>query len=72
MKHNVTFASVHDSYWTHACDIPLMSRILREEFVRLHSSPLIESLDENFRSRYPQENFPKVPQKGKFDLENVK
>lgn len=71
-KQNVTFASVHDSYWTHACDIPLMSKILREEFVRLHSSPLIESLDENFRSRYPQETFPKVPLKGKFDLENVK
>jgi DNA-directed RNA polymerase, mitochondrial len=71
-KNNVTFASVHDSYWSHACDVPLMNKILREEFVRLHSSPLIESLDENFRSRYPQETFPKVPPKGKFDLDNVK
>jgi DNA-directed RNA polymerase len=71
-QQNVTFASVHDSYWSHACDVPLMAKILREEFVRLHSSPLIESLDENFRSRYPQETFPKVPIKGKFDLENVK
>jgi DNA-directed RNA polymerase, mitochondrial len=71
-KQDVTFASVHDSYWSHACDVTKMNKILREEFVRLHSSPLIEELDENFRSRYPQENFPKIPHKGKFDLENVK
>ena len=71
-KYNITFAAVHDSYWSHAADVKLMSKILREEFVKLHTSPLIEDLDENFRSRYPQENFPKVPVKGKFDLNNVK
>lgn len=71
-KQGITFASVHDSYWSHACDVPRMNKILREEFVRLHSSPLIEDLNENFKSRYPHETFPKIPVKGQFDLENVK
>lgn len=57
----ITFAAVHDSYWTHPCDIPEMSKLLREKFVKLHSSPLIENLNENFTSRFPHENFPKIP-----------
>jgi len=28
-KRDITFAAVHDSYWTHASDVPEMSAILR-------------------------------------------
>ena len=28
-KKDITFAAVHDSYWTHACDVRLMNKILR-------------------------------------------
>ena len=28
----LTFAAVHDSFWTHACDIDRMNIILRNEF----------------------------------------
>ena len=45
---NLTFAAVHDSYWTHAGDVNIMAKILRKQFVDLHSSPLIETLDESF------------------------
>ncbi|CAG8446044.1 12427_t:CDS:10 [Ambispora leptoticha] len=48
----LTFASVHDSYWTHACDIPMMSDILREEFVKLHEQPIMTKLREEFNKRY--------------------
>lgn len=34
----LSFASVHDSYWTHAGDIPVLSRLLREAFIELHTS----------------------------------
>mmetsp|Transcript_59973 Transcript_59973/g.82371 ORF Transcript_59973/g.82371 Transcript_59973/m.82371 type:complete len:80 (-) Transcript_59973:84-323(-) len=68
---NITFAAVHDSYWTHAGDIPRMNKILREQFVKLHKSPLIDNLNENFTSRYPHEKFPKIPEPGDFDLEEV-
>jgi len=47
-KINLTFAAVHDSYWTHAADVHVMNRILRQQFVDLHGSPLIETLNESF------------------------
>ena len=38
---NITFAAVHDSYWTHARDVDKMNRQLREAFVDLHERPLL-------------------------------
>ncbi|CAL9728247.1 DNA-directed RNA polymerase, mitochondrial [Monosporozyma unispora] len=46
------FASVHDSYWTHACDVEIMSKNLREQFIKLHEVDLIERLKEEFDERY--------------------
>lgn len=69
---NVTFAAVHDSYWSHACNTTAMNKALREQFVRVHGSPLLETLEENFLSRYPHEKFPEIPKRGSFDLDEVK
>lgn len=33
----MSFAGVHDSFWTHAGDIEQMNSILRDAFVELHS-----------------------------------
>src|SRR5882762_1015192 len=41
---NLTFASVHDSYWTHASDIDRMSEIIRNTFIALHSSDVLGKL----------------------------
>ncbi|KAK9271476.1 hypothetical protein L1049_001835 [Liquidambar formosana] len=38
------FAGVHDSYWTHACDVDEMSKILREKFVELYETPILENV----------------------------
>ncbi|KAJ2787266.1 DNA-directed RNA polymerase [Coemansia interrupta] len=46
------FASVHDSYWTHACDIDKMNDILRDQFVKLHERPIMEDLKAEFEERY--------------------
>ena len=35
---------VHDSYWTHACDVDQMNRILREKFVELYEQPILENV----------------------------
>lgn len=48
----LSFASVHDSYWTHACDVPVMNKILREEFVKLHTKNLIRKLRTELLTRY--------------------
>lgn len=37
-------AGVHDSYWTHACDVDLMNQILREKFVELYETPILEKV----------------------------
>lgn len=37
-------AGVHDSYWTHACDVDEMNKILREKFVELYETPILENV----------------------------
>jgi DNA-directed RNA polymerase len=46
------FAAVHDSFWTHASDIPNLNVILRDAFVRMHSEDIIGRLFEEFKARY--------------------
>jgi DNA-directed RNA polymerase len=46
------FAAVHDSFWTHAADIPNLSAILRDAFVRMHSEDIIGRLAAEFAARY--------------------
>ncbi|KAH7922516.1 DNA/RNA polymerase [Leucogyrophana mollusca] len=54
----VTFASVHDSYWTHACDIDKMSEIIRDTFIALHSSDVLGKLHDEFTERYKNYKIP--------------
>lgn len=42
----ITFAAVHDCYWTHACEVDQMNKICREQFVQLHSEPLVKQCGE--------------------------
>jgi DNA-directed RNA polymerase len=46
------FAAVHDSFWTHACDIPNLNTILRDAFVRMHSEDITGRLAAEFAARY--------------------
>ena len=48
----LTFASVHDSFWTHACDVPKMNELLRISFVKLHQTPVLENLYSELSRRY--------------------
>lgn len=43
-RQGLSFAGVHDSFWTHACDVPKLNKIIRQEFVRLHHSQIIRNL----------------------------
>lgn len=51
-KIGLTFMSVHDCYWTHACTVPEMNRICREQFVALHSQPILEDLSKYLMEKY--------------------
>lgn len=45
-KDKIAFASVHDSYWTHACSVDEMSVTLRDTFIELHSQDILGKLRE--------------------------
>lgn len=68
----LTFASVHDSYWTHPSDVDFMNAQLREAFVDLYSKPILEDLLESLQLRYPSVEFPPIPNRGNLNLELVK
>ncbi|KAL1370451.1 hypothetical protein HN51_000714 [Arachis hypogaea] len=70
-KAGLNFAGVHDSYWTHACDVDDMNRILREKFVELYEAPVLENLLESFEKNFPTLKFPPLPERGDFDLREV-
>lgn len=70
-KAGLTFAGVHDSYWTHACDVDEMNRILREKFVELYEMPILENLLDSFQKFFPKLVFPPLPERGDFDLRDV-
>ncbi|KAK1292190.1 hypothetical protein QJS10_CPB17g00167 [Acorus calamus] len=70
-KAGLQFAGVHDSFWTHACDVDQMNHILREQFVELYSIPVLENLLESFQASFPTLDFPPLPTRGDFDLREV-
>lgn len=72
IKEDIIFAAVHDSYWTHAATVDRMNQILRDQFIKLHSEPLLENLKRSLEIRYPNLKFPDIPQRGDFNLEKIK
>ena len=84
-RHGLTFASVHDCYWTHASHIDEMNFFCRKEFVALHSQPILDNLAHYLKSQLELHNQTKhVPhhadlvqavnqqiKKGEFDLTSV-
>ncbi|ULU14379.1 hypothetical protein L3Y34_016710 [Caenorhabditis briggsae] len=48
----ITFAAVHDCFWTHANSVDEMNQICRQQFVSLHSQPIVEQCSEWFKTTY--------------------
>ncbi|CAH2014745.1 unnamed protein product [Acanthoscelides obtectus] len=48
----VTFVSVHDCYWTHPSTVHIMNKICREQFVALHSEPILQDLSNFLADKY--------------------
>lgn len=62
-RENITFASVHDCFWTHGASVDDMNRVLREEFVAMHSEPILERLRTEFIQIYRDYKVPVVLKK---------
>ncbi|XP_058805084.1 DNA-directed RNA polymerase, mitochondrial isoform X3 [Phymastichus coffea] len=80
----IMYVSVHDCYWTHPCSVEIMNKICREQFVALHSEPILEDLSrflinkfsfdqllQNLRKLKLNETLARVPRQGDFNLEKV-
>uniref|UniRef100_A0A3Q1JU48 DNA-directed RNA polymerase n=1 Tax=Anabas testudineus TaxID=64144 RepID=A0A3Q1JU48_ANATE len=48
----LTFVSVHDCFWTHALTVDTMNKICREQFVALHSQPILKDLSNFLLQKY--------------------
>ncbi|EJD05121.1 DNA/RNA polymerase [Fomitiporia mediterranea MF3/22] len=71
-KAGLTFASVHDSYWTHAGSINKMNEIIRETFIALHESNVLERLRQEFLDRYKEYQIPLISLRSQSMLAKVK
>ncbi|CAN9500557.1 unnamed protein product [Ophioblennius macclurei] len=48
----LTFVSVHDCFWTHAITVDVMNKVCREQFVALHSEPILQELSNFLLQKY--------------------
>jgi DNA-directed RNA polymerase len=64
------FCMIHDSYGCHANDVPLMSRITREEFAGMHKTNQLQFFKEDVEKNLGV-NLPDVPVQGDFDVSTV-
>ena len=65
------FAMVHDSYGVHASDVDLLNRILREEFVRIYSEPVMWHFFKDLWKSNPGVALPSLPSPGTLDIRQV-
>ena len=49
---DLTFAAVHDSFWTHATDVDVMNGFIRDAFIQMHSENIVDRLAAEFSARY--------------------
>lgn len=54
-RHDISFVSVHDCFWTHPSTVDEMNRICREQFIVLHSEPILKDLSAFFLQEYQEQ-----------------
>ena len=65
------FAMIHDSYGVHACHVDLLHLVLREEFVLIHSEPVLQNVLNEIRAANPDLRLPDPPPAGDLDIRQV-
>lgn len=67
-----SFAMVHDSFGTHSAAMPLMSEVLREEFVKMYiDHDVLADLREHASNVLGTDDLPELPPKGSLNIAGV-
>lgn len=63
-------AVIHDSFAVHAPHVPLLHRVLREEFVKIHSRDLLKEFEDSQVAKHPEikGRMPARPEAGSLDV----
>jgi DNA-directed RNA polymerase len=72
-KAGISFASVHDSFWTHAADVDTMNHAIRQEFHKMYDKPILKRLRDSlvFSLGVDGNKIPPLPQQGDLNLKCV-
>jgi DNA-directed RNA polymerase len=62
---------VHDRYGVHACDVDLLNRVLREEFVPIYSEPVLQNFLNQLRAANPDPELSEPPPAGTLEILQV-
>lgn len=54
----VSFSMIHDSYGVHACDVDLLHRCIREEFVAIYQTDWLQRIEDEVRAYAPDVDIP--------------
>ena len=61
------FALIHDSYGAHACDIPILNQVLREQFAAIYCShDVLKELKDRWEQKFGI-TLPELPEHGSLD-----
>ncbi len=66
-----SFMTIHDCYGTHATDTEISARLLREAFVEIYKTPVLEKFKADVLKDLEVENIPEAPKKANLDIEEV-
>lgn len=69
---DISFSVIHDSFGTHAADMPALGLVIREQFVEMYKTNWFESLQAEFQAMVgPDVPLIKPPARGDFKIEQV-
>lgn len=72
-RRGICFAGVHDSFWTHAADTPVLNELIREKWVEMYEKPILDDLHEDFKAQLGShaDLLPDLPKQGSLDITAV-
>ena len=67
-----SWAMIHDSFGTHACQTSRLAATLREEFIAMYAKDWLAVIRDDVVSYAPHVKLPDLPSRGTFDLTQVR